>query len=95
MSRSVMLALRGRRLAAAFSGKFEDGAGMGKRQHTRIDQRVVHHDIGLGETGKRMQREQARIPWSCAGKPDMARLKPRKSGKSAAQAVVHTGDPSR
>jgi hypothetical protein len=42
--------LRGRGLAAAFSGKFENGAGMGEREHARIDQRVMNHDIGLGET---------------------------------------------
>jgi hypothetical protein len=56
--------LRRRGLAAALSGKFENGAGMGEREHARIDQRVMHHDIGLGETGKRMQREHARIPWA-------------------------------
>ena len=59
-----MLACDGDGLAAALSGKFENGAGMGEREHARIDQRVMHHDIGLGETGKRMQREHARIPWA-------------------------------
>ena len=90
-----MLACDGEGLPPRFPANSSDGARVGERQHSRVDQGVVHHDIGLGETGKRMQREQARIAWTCAGKPYMARLKPRKSGHGAAQAVVHTGYPSR
>ena len=55
----------------------------------------MHDDIGLGEAGKRMQREQAGIARARAGKPYMAGLKPGKSGHGAAQAVVHAGYPSR
>jgi hypothetical protein len=68
---------------------------MGKRQHARIDQGVVHDDIGLGKACERMQSEQAWIARPCAGKPDMTRLEDREPGKSCAQTVGHAGHPPR
>ena len=90
-----MLACDGEGLPPRFPANSRMAPGWASASTRGVDQRVMHHDIGLGETGKRMQREQARIPWACAGKPYMARLKPRKSGHGAAQAVVHAGYPSR
>ena len=87
--------LRRRRFAAALAGKFEGGAGMGERQHAGIDQRVMHDDIGLGEAGERVEREQARVARPGASKPYMPGLEPGKSRHGVAQAVGHAWYPSR
>ena len=68
---------------------------MGESQHALIDERVMHHDVSLGEAGKRMQREQAGIAGSCAREPNMPRLEPGEPSHGAAQAVDHAGAPSR
>ena len=52
-----------------------------------IDQRVVHDDVGLGEPGQRIEREQARIARPGAGEPDMARLEDRNAGALRRQGV--------
>ena len=52
-------------------------------------------DISLGKACERMQRERARVARSRASKPDMTRLKPRKSGQGVAQAVDHAAHPLR
>jgi hypothetical protein len=69
--------LRRRGLAAALPSKFEGGTGIGQRQHARIDEGVVDDDIGLGETGKRLEREQRGIAGACAGEPHLARFEHR------------------
>ena len=71
-----------RRLAAALAGKFEPRLRSRQRQHPFIDQRVVHHDVGLRQTGQRIERQQARIARSGAGKPDLARRKDRNARTS-------------
>ena len=58
--------------AAALAGEFEPRLFAGKRQHPAIDQRVMHHDVGLGEPGEGIEREQARVAGAGAGEPDMA-----------------------
>jgi hypothetical protein len=68
---------------------------MGERQHSGIDEGVVHDDIGLGKACERMQSEQAGVARSCTGKPDVTWLEEREPGKSCAQTVGHAGHPSR
>ena len=46
----------------------------GERQDLRRDQRVVQHDIGLGQGARGVQGEQARIAGTGADQPDGARL---------------------
>ncbi len=69
-----------RRLAAALAGKFKPRLRAGQRQDAWIDQRVVHHDVGLRQAGQRIEREQARIARPGAGEPDVARLEDRNAG---------------
>jgi len=66
---------------------------MGEREHARIDQRVMHDDIGLGKAGERMQREQARIAWPRAGKPDMTSSKGGSPAKAVRKLSVMPGIP--
>jgi hypothetical protein len=68
---------------------------MSERQHSGVDERVMHDDIGLSEACKRMQCEQAWVAGPCASKPDVTRLKAREPGNNAAQTVAHARHPSR
>ena len=45
-----------------------------ERQHALVDQRVMNDDIGLGEAGERVERQQTGIAGAGAGQPDMPRL---------------------
>ena len=62
MSSAGDVGLARRRLAAALAGEIQLRAvRCGERQHARIDQRVVHDDVGLASAGKRVERQQAGI----------------------------------
>jgi hypothetical protein len=62
-----------RRLAAAFTGKFESGLRSGQGQHALIDQGIVDDNVGLRQSGECIECEQARVARSGAGEPDMPR----------------------
>ena len=70
-------ALAERRLAAALAGKFEPRLAARQRQNARIDQRVVHDDIGLRQAGERIERQQAGIARAGAGEPHASRREDR------------------
>ncbi len=69
-----------RGFAAALAGEFKPRLRTGQRQDALIDQRVVHHHIGLGEPGERIECEQARIARPRASQPDVTRCKDRNAG---------------
>ena len=80
------IGLRRRRLAAALAGEFEPRLRAGERQHPLIDQRVMHDDVGLGEAGERVERQQAGIARPGAGQPDVPGAKTGTPARRAAKA---------
>ena len=76
-----------RRLAAAFTGKFESGLRSGQGQHAPIDQGIVDDNVGLRETGECIEREQARVARSGTGEPDMSRRKDWNRGPARCQSI--------
>ncbi len=86
-SRSLISAWSRRRLAAALAGKLEARLRSGQRQDAWIDQRVVNHNVGLRQTGQRIERQQARIARPGAGEPDVAGFEDRNAGALRRQGV--------
>jgi len=66
-----------RRPAAALAGKFEPRLRSRERQHTPVHECIVHDDIGMGEAGAGIKREQPGIPRPRACKPDMTSIENR------------------
>ena len=87
--------LRRRWLAAALAGKFERGAGIGERQHARIDEGVMDDDVRRGETGKRLERQHGGIAGTGAGEPDLASFEHRQLRQRGFNRVFHGRHPPR
>ena len=74
-----------RRPAAALAGVFKLRLRARKRQHALADQRVVHDDVGLGQAGERVERQQAGIAGAGAGQPDMTGLQGRNAAEQGCE----------
>ena len=72
------IALRGRRLAAAFSGIFEFGPHTHPAQDVGVHQRIVDDDIAVLQGVVAHERHEARRAGPGAGEPHPARLERRK-----------------
>ena len=59
-----------RGLAATFAGKFQPRLRASQGQHALIDQRIVHDNVGLLQTGERIESEEARIARPSASEPE-------------------------
>ena len=92
-NRDVVLV--GGRSAATLAGEFKPGLRARERQHTAINQRVVNDDVGLGEAGERVERQQPGIAGTGAGEPDMPRREHGGIGTRGhgGAAVVHGASP--
>ena len=77
------VALFRRRLAAAFSGKFQDGARLGEAQAIGVYKRIMDDDIRLAQRIGGMQGEQAGIAGTGTDQPDRARHELGKTGKQS------------
>ena len=69
--------LAGRGPAAALARMVDARARPRHRQHARIDQRIVHDDIGVFERAGRQQGQQAGVAGARAHEPDLTRRQPR------------------
>ena len=80
--------LRGPRAAGALADRLQPRLRR-ERQNLRRHQRVVEHDVGLGQRVRRVQRQQPRIAGAGADQPDGAGLEHRR--RQPADAVPRAG----